>query len=293
MNPYFKSTKSQNTNDVYKQRSLETFTGTDNIGFQSKKECEALFQPQAKLTNVHGTQLSLEDDNRKDRYANNITGFMNNVSPIEKQYVGPGLNVNTDVASKGGFHDMYRILPNNANSYKKHTFGGRIVSGKGVTNERNMLPTINDNKKPERYYTLCDVPVTQQGAPVSGPRIRSETIVHDTQRESCNPAVGITGPANMSNATTVYTNNSTRDFDRTDCGVYGNPSMPGNGAGGYTTSSVLVSEGQREQCNMNEINVQNQNTGTGVYYNDGAAPTQRGTHNTYNGHIHSKKYGCV
>ena len=120
MVPYFTSAKAQNTNESYKQRNLETFTGTDASLFQSKREQEALFQPQSNLTNIHGTQLSLDDNNRKDRYANNITSIMNNVAPVEKQYVGPGLNVGTDIASKGGFHDMYRILPNNVNSYKKY-----------------------------------------------------------------------------------------------------------------------------------------------------------------------------
>ena len=288
MVPYFTSTKAQNTNADYKQRSLETFTGTDNIGFQSKRECEALFQPQANLSNIHGTTLSLDDTNRKDRYSNNVTDIMNNVAPIEKQYVGPGLNVGPDVASKGGYHDMYRILPDNVNAYKKNTLVGRMNAGKGITPQRNATPIINDNKKPERYYTLCEAPVSANTAPVSGPTTRSETIVHDTQRGACNPAVGIAGPASMADASQVAFSHdgATRTFDRSECHIMGNPAMPGNGAGAYTTTNVLVNEGQREQC-ADTTNVQNQNMGAGVYYSDGAAATQRGSANMYNGHVHN------
>ena len=286
MVPYFTSAKAQNTNDNYKQRNLETFTGSDNIGFQSKRECEALFQPQANLTNIRGSQLSLSDNNRKDRYANNVTSIMNNVAPIEKQYVGPGLNVGPDVASKGGYHDMYRILPDNVNSYKKHTFAGRVVAGRGVTNQRDSLPTINDNKKPERYYTLCDAPVSANTAPVSGPSVRANVVLHDTTRGTCNPGVGIAGPANMADATMTGVMDATRTADRTECQIIGNPGMPGSGAGAYTKTGTLVNPGQREQC-LDTTNVQNQNMGNSVYYNDGAAPTQRGSKSEYSGHIHN------
>ena len=283
--PYFKSAKTQNTNDAYKQRNLETFTGTDSIGFQSKREREPMFQPQANLSHIHGTQLSLDDNNRKERYSNNVTNIMNNVAPIEKQYVGPGLN--TESTAKGGFHDMYRILPNNVDSYKKHTFGGRVVAGKGVTNQRDSLPSISDNKKPERYYKLCDVPVSQTSAPVTANSIRSDTIVQDTQRGNCNNPIGIAGPANMSHAVTLNSQYATRDYDRSNCATHGNPSMSGYGSGAYTTTSVLVSEGQREQCNNELLNVQNQQSGGGVYITDGAVPTQREMHNVHNGHMHN------
>lgn len=287
MTPFFTSAKSQNTNEEYKQRSLETFTGTDNCAFQSKRECETLFRPEENLTNIHGTQLSLDDNNRKARYSNNITDMMNNVSPIEKQYVGPGLNAGTDVMSKGGFHDMYRILPNNVNSYKKNTFTGRINTGQGVTAKRGALPTINDNQKPERYYTSSDVPMSQQTGPANAPSVRSTTLIQNTQRGSCNPAVGIAAPASTSDASTMHVQNITRNYDSTKCASFGNPSMPGHGAGAYTTTSVLVSDGQREQCTDNAVNVQNVNSGASVYYTDGAAVTQRGTNNNYDGHVHN------
>jgi hypothetical protein len=170
---------------------------------------------------------------------------------------------------------------------KKNTFAGKIISGKGVTTQRDATPTLNDNKKPERYYTLNQVPVSQQSGPVSAPIVRGETIIQNTQRESCTPAIGIAGPARVNEALTATSQNATRDFDRTNCAIYGNPGMPGNGAGAYTTSTMIMAPGQREQCNDNEINVQNQNTGSNVYYSDGAMPTQRGTHNAYNGHLHN------
>ena len=287
MIPYFTSAKAQNTNDTYKQRSLENFTGTDNIRFQNKKECENLFQPQANLSNINGATLSLDDRNRKDRYTNTITGLMNNVSPIEKQYVGPGLNVGPDVASKGGYHDLYRILPDNVNSYKKNSFAGRVLSGKNMTTERDSAPVLQDNKKPERYYTMKEVPLSQGRSQTSAPSSRSTTVLQDTMRESCTPGLGIAGPANMAESMQSSVQYNTRTHDRTECYIPGGPSMAGHGAGAYTTTSTIISEGQREQCKDNSVNVQQQGAGMGVYYTDSAGVTQRGDSNKYNGHIHN------
>ena len=41
------------------------------------------------------------------------TGRMNNLSPIEKQLVGPGLGVGADTPAQGGFQQMFRVNPIN------------------------------------------------------------------------------------------------------------------------------------------------------------------------------------
>lgn len=287
MVPFFASAKTQNSNENIKQRNLESFTGTDDAVYKSKKELEPLFKPHENKTNIYGTQLTLDDTNRKQRYVNNITSIMNNVSPLEKQYIGPGLNTGPDVASKGGFHDTFRILPDNVNAHKLNNFAGRIAGGKPLHYERQSTPFIVDNNKPQKYYTLKDVPITQSSAPVTASEVRGQFDIHCTQRGTPNLIQGILGPASMPDASQVPVQYTTRKYDNTDCSIHGNPGMPQHGAGAYTTTQTIISDGQREQCMDSQINVQNQSYGSGMYYFDGANPTQREDRNKYNGHLHN------
>lgn len=58
----------------------------------------------------------------------NISNKMNNTPPVTRQNIGPGLGVGPDVASTGGFQQLFRVLPNNVNDERliplKGTSGG-------------------------------------------------------------------------------------------------------------------------------------------------------------------------
>ena len=54
----------------------------------------------------------------------NVTNKMNNVPPIERMNVGPGLGVGPEVPSAGGFHDYFRALPVNVNEERLTTLKG-------------------------------------------------------------------------------------------------------------------------------------------------------------------------
>jgi hypothetical protein len=54
----------------------------------------------------------------------NITNKMNNVPPIERMNVGPGLGVGPDVPATGGFQQFFRVLPNNINEERLTTLPG-------------------------------------------------------------------------------------------------------------------------------------------------------------------------
>jgi hypothetical protein len=45
-------------------------------------------------------------------------GRMNNLSPIEKQLVGPGLGVSADTPAVGGYQQMFRVNPVNVGEYR-------------------------------------------------------------------------------------------------------------------------------------------------------------------------------
>lgn len=57
----------------------------------------------------------------------NVSNKMNNLQPIERKNVGPGLGVGANVPAIGGFQQFFRVLPNNVNEEKLVTLPG----GKG------------------------------------------------------------------------------------------------------------------------------------------------------------------
>ena len=54
-----------------------------------------------------------------------VTNKMNNLQPIERRRVGPGLGVGPNVDAAGGFHQYFRVLPNNVNEERLTTLEGR------------------------------------------------------------------------------------------------------------------------------------------------------------------------
>jgi hypothetical protein len=54
-----------------------------------------------------------------------VTNKMNNLQPIERRRIGPGLGVGADVPAAGGFHQYFRVLPNNINEERLTTLEGR------------------------------------------------------------------------------------------------------------------------------------------------------------------------
>lgn len=283
MTPFFTSAKSQNTNDDVKQRRIETFTGCDDISFQSKKECSNMFTPVANLGHVNGTPGIL-NDYREDRFSLSVTDKMHNTLPFEQKQIGPGINASLDTAAKGGFHEMHRILPNNVGDYKKNNFAGRVQYGKNVTTKPDNAPNIQDNNKPQRYYTSDNRGTIQSKFQVSGSVLRPQIELDDTARGYANdlPSIGIAAPANHAESQQQRIN-STRTYDSTQCIQYGNPSMASNGAGGYQTSTYIVSDGQRENPS-NVLNTNQQSKGHLNYSGEYVNPTHRqNTNYEYNG----------
>jgi hypothetical protein len=56
----------------------------------------------------------------------NVTNKMNNLPPVERIRVGPGLGVAPDVPATGGFQQFFRVLPNNINEERLTTIEGRV-----------------------------------------------------------------------------------------------------------------------------------------------------------------------
>lgn len=136
LQPFFRSAKTQHTNDEIKQRTLENFTGmtdakTSQTGtFVKKKEVGAMFKPEwtAGLVNSGGRNASTPygiDQSQRFIASNKL----NNVVPTQQIRVGPGVGVGPNVAASDGFHPMLRIMPKNVNEHRLNNLPGGVVHG--------------------------------------------------------------------------------------------------------------------------------------------------------------------
>lgn len=285
--PYFASAKTQNTNDKVKNQYLETFTGNDKLMFQHKKEVEnECIQSKVAYGQVYGTQnlSSSQYNDEINRYKGSMDGvnWMNNTLPFEQQRVGRGLNLDPNVSASGGFHDTFRILPDNVNSYKKNTFKGRVVSGKAENARPEERPTLASNR-PERFYCADKRPYMATKTDFSGPETRQEFEFKDTNRGECNDFIG--GPAYTTAPIQGY--ESTRVDDSTKCNTHaGQAYMP---SGMYGEQTFFVHDSDREMCGV--VANAYSNSGNTTQYPDAASMTQRGTATSYQSNAHKQSLG--
>lgn len=95
------------------------------------------------------------------------SGIMNNVAPVEKSLVGPGLGVGPDVPAYGGYQQLFRVKPNNVGSYRLTTLPGRSGPAGDVTGGRHSLAGQINHKVPAKTAYLPtrrpEVPGRAQG----------------------------------------------------------------------------------------------------------------------------------
>uniref|UniRef100_A0A6C0JYX1 DUF5899 domain-containing protein n=1 Tax=viral metagenome TaxID=1070528 RepID=A0A6C0JYX1_9ZZZZ len=111
----------------------------------------------------------------KDRFVTDL-GVMNNLSPIEKQQVGPGLGVAADVPAVGGFQQMFRAMPENVGAYRMTTLPGRPGPAGDISGGRGTLPQQIGHNRPEKTAHLPSrLPPTQGRAQGQGGAITGDT----------------------------------------------------------------------------------------------------------------------
>lgn len=265
--PFFTSEKSQNTNDDFKDRRLGTFTGINNIDYQQKQEVQAA-APVKNLSNIHGATYQ-PDMERYKQYTANCRNH--NVNPVEKQYVGPGLGIDPSVAADGGFHQEFRILPDNVNGYRKNTFGGEIIHGKSVINQReseaftNTRDLLGSNLTAEEQANLGNRPLEAPHGSTSAHSVRYDA------KASLNPnnnrsMEGVCNPGTLTGAVdaTYQFGDATRQDDRTfACNVTGGAFRGFNG--GYNDAQYFTTETERETANNQRTNVHGNQFASYIY----------------------------
>lgn len=258
---------------IDQQRSLELFTGVNNSNtYTSKIEQEPLFKPERQ--NIFGNQNAPDIT---DRYRSGI--MMNNVSPIEKIQVGPGLNTSSDVAAKGGFHQYFRILPNNVNEYKKNSFGGRILAGKGITENRSNTG-IQEVRTAPSFYQQEQYPTMPGKSAFTAPDSNTTYTPDCTNRGSYAEQTGIA----KGNETFQSRINGSRVGNvPLSCLPVGGAAMENAATGSYAVSKYLTHDTDRENCGI-VTNANDQSSGTYIKGSQLANMTQReGTSKCYSG----------
>jgi len=116
-------------------RMTGTFTGGEvsdpamaGPGVQTKrKDVQPSFGDVAFMKHVNGEPVQ---DFRDRPY---VSGQMNNLGPVPKDMVGPGLGIGPNVPAYGGYQQLFRVDPTNVGAYKLTTLPGRINPGGDTT----------------------------------------------------------------------------------------------------------------------------------------------------------------
>jgi hypothetical protein len=173
-------------------------------------------------------------------------GHMNNLSPIEKQMVGPGLGVGAETPAIGGYQQMFRVNPVNVGEYRLTTLPGRSGPAADVTGGRSAVVGELTHNKPETTAFLPSrlpvVPGRAQGMTGVVPRNEHERTKRTTNRSETGlraDGLGFNGAKRFVSAQTMPQDPTRFKTDRNDEQyAYGNRATPGitNFVGGYTNT---------------------------------------------------------
>jgi hypothetical protein len=285
MVPFFRGERTQNLNDDLLTRKLATFTGENNIDFQHKRE--VIMEPPVRdVNNVHGVTFQPDIE----RYKNYVATFPhNNVSSTERIQVGPGLGIPTDQSAAGGFHQFFRILPENVGGYKKNNLPGTMNHGGSRVEHRQASDFDFNLNRPhldpmgQTCRAFDNKKYVNESTPMLRPDMHS-SLCYKRGQENC-----FTGSANQSGLGNYvvdsdgYTHTDTKLF--VDC-YNGNPQAAYIGTGAYQHENFLeTSTGNRDMYNCESLNLNRAGAGTYQFAGD-IVPTQRGNmcHDNVYGH---------
>ena len=110
--------------------SVSNDLGMSGVGMQTKEKYEVPnFADIVPTATANPFGMPVQDF--RDRPW--VSGQMNNLSPVQKQLVGPGLGVDESVPAYGGYQQLFRVKPNNVGAYRLTTLPGRSGPAGDVT----------------------------------------------------------------------------------------------------------------------------------------------------------------
>ena len=174
------------------------------------------------------------------------TGRMNNLSPIEKQLVGPGLGVGPEVPAFGGNQQLFRVNPENVGAYRLTTLPGRSGPAFDVGGGRRGVVGEVANNRPEKTAFLTDrlppVPGRAQGMGGRTPRGEHERTKRTTNRSETGSRTDTLGFAGAKRAVSALTRAQEPTRNKMDGTIeqyqYNNQPAPGISSftGGYLSA---------------------------------------------------------
>src|SRR5210317_1302106 len=213
-----------------------------NIGVPQKREMES-FADISRQQRSGGQEIL----NMRNRMYDQ--GRINNLSPCEKQLVGPGLGVSAETPAVGGFQQMFRVNPVNVGEYRLTTLPGRTGPAADITGGRSAVVGELTHNKPETTAFLPERLPTMagRGQGMSGvvPRNEHERTKRTTNRSETGlrtDGLGFSGAKRFISAQTVSQDPTRFKSDRNDeqYSHYNQP-QPGitNFRGAYTNSAAV------------------------------------------------------
>jgi hypothetical protein len=176
------------------------------------------------------------------------TGRMNNLSPIEKQMVGPGLGLGAETPASGGYQQLFRVNPINVGEYRLTTLPGRSGPAADTTGGRGAVVGELTHNKPETTAFLPSRLPTMAGRAqgMSGlvPRQEHERTKRTTNRSETGhraDALGFNGAKRFVPAQTMPQDPTRFKSDRNDMQfAHYSHAAPGitNFTGAYMTSAA-------------------------------------------------------
>ena len=174
------------------------------------------------------------------------TGRMNNLSPIEKQLVGPGLGVGPEVPAFGGNQQLFRVNPENVGAYRLTTLPGRSGPAFDVNGGRRGIVGEVANNRPEKtaflYGRLPPVPGRAQGMSGRTPRAEHERTKRTTNRSETGSRTDTLGFAGAKRTVSALTRAQEPTRNKMDGTIeqyqYNNQPAPGISSftGGYLSA---------------------------------------------------------
>lgn len=245
--PFFKSEKSQNTNDDMKDRRLQMFTGINNDEeFKHKKEVETFTNFQNKNEQLIKGSKSQPFD--KNRYEASL--LQTNNLPFEQIRVGKGLGIDANIDADGGFHSQFRIKPDNINSYRKNQFKNRMIIGKHNQDKRTLETSIGDFDK---TIHQCQRPAMPTKSDITAQQNNHVNNIQRTTNRNTECRFNTINPPKYNHGSTIT--NHTRTNDSSKCNVILNPY---SNTGNFNLPTFITHSTDRESSGI-VTNLYNQN----------------------------------
>jgi hypothetical protein len=185
-------------------------------------------------------------------------GRMNNLSPIEKQLVGPGLGLSAHVPAQGGFQQLFRVNPINVGEYKLTTLPGRSGPAVDITGGRSaVVGQLTHNKPETTTYLPSRLPTMAgraQGMSGAVPRASHQKTMRTTNRSETGTradGLGFNGAKRFVPAQTMPQDPTRFKSDRNDTQfAYYSHANPGitnfNGAYSSSVAAQLTAKNNEE-----------------------------------------------